>query len=205
VCADELALELTRFRSRCREAKAFRRYLKGLCGVGPVHEKRRHNLYWSFAEASIVLVISAVAWATSQPLIFASLGPTAYEVIEQPQMKSARIYNVIVGHLVGLGCGFLGLWILNAWSTPKLLPAGHLMWNRMWAIALAASFTTVINLLLNSSQPAALSTTLLVALGEMQTFRDAVAIVSGVFLIAMIGEPLRRARLKFIRAHSSSS
>lgn len=170
-----------------------------------MQKKRRHNLYWSFAEAGIVLVISAIAWAVSQPLIFASLGPTAYEVIEQPQMKSARLYNVIVGHLVGLGSGFLGLWIVNAWHTPKLLPSGHLSWDRMWAVALAAIFTTVINLLLNASQPAALSTTLLVALGEMQTFRDALAIIAGVFLIALIAEPLRRGRLKFMQTHSAGS
>jgi len=200
-----LAPESRQFQPRCRGGKYRRAALEKLYGAGAVEKKRRHKLYWSFAEAGIVLVISAIAWAVSQPLIFASLGPTAYEVVEQPQMKSARTYNVVVGHLVGLGSGFLGLWIVNAWRVPKLLPSGHLAWDRMWAIALAAIFTTVFNLLLNAGQPAALSTTLLVALGEMQTFRDALAIMAGVFLIALIGEPVRRARLKVMETHAPSS
>jgi hypothetical protein len=37
---------------------------------------------------------------TRQPLIFASLGPTAYELAEEPQLRSAPAYNIIVGELV---------------------------------------------------------------------------------------------------------
>lgn len=61
------------------------------------------------------------------------------------------------------------------------------------------------NLLLRSSQPAALSTTLLVTLGQMQTGRDALAIIAGVILIAIVGEPIRRARLKFMQSDSTDS
>lgn len=170
-----------------------------------MEKRRRHNLYWSFVEAGIILLISAVAWAAKQPLIFASLGPTAYEIVEQPQLKSARTYNVIVGHFVGLGSGFLALYLLNAWNTPKLLPSGILSMDRMWAVAIAAILTTIVNLLLRSSQPAALSTTLLVTLGQMQTGRDALAIIAGVILIAIVGEPIRRARLKFMQSDSTDS
>jgi len=168
-------------------------------------QRTRHNLYWSPAQAGILLVIAAVAWAVHQPLIFASLGPTAYEIIEQPQMKSAGIYNVIVGHIVGLGAGLFALYVLNAWNTPKLLPLGILSTDRMWAVVIAAFLTTLANLLLKSGQPAAISTTLLVTLGAMQTRRDALAIVAGVFLIAIIGEPIRRARLSVMQRDSSTA
>lgn len=168
-------------------------------------QRTRHNLYWSPAEAAILLVVAAVAWAAHQPLIFASLGPTAYEIIEQPQMKSARAYNVIVGHLVGLAAGFLALYVLGAFAAPKLLPLGVLSADRMWAIVIAAFLTTLANLLLKSGQPAALSTTLLVTLGSMQTRRDALAIVAGVFLIAIIGEPVRRARIKFMQRDAAAA
>jgi hypothetical protein len=152
-----------------------------------------------------VLAVSAVAWAVHQPLIFASLGPTAYELIEQPQMKSARTYNVIVGHLVGLGSGFFALYILGAFDAPRLLSHGVLSTDRMWAVAIAAILTTLGNLLLKSGQPAALSTTLLVTLGAMQTRGDGLAIIAGVFLIAIIGEPVRRARLNFMQRESSAA
>jgi fructose-specific phosphotransferase system IIC component len=168
-------------------------------------QRLRHNMYWSPAEAGILLLICAVAWAAKQPFIFASLGPTAYELVEQPQLKSARTYNIIVGHFVGLGSGFLALYLLSAWHTPKLLPSGILSMDRMWAVAVAAILTTVLNLVLKSSQPAALSTTLLITLGEMQTGRDAVAIIAGVLLVAIVGEPIRRARLKSVQAEPQNT
>jgi hypothetical protein len=68
--------------------------------------------------------------------------------------------------------------------------------GRVWAAAIAATLTTLVNLLLEAGQPAALATTLLVSLGAMQTGRDAVAIIAGTSIITAIGEPVRRFRLK---------
>ena len=79
--------------------------------------KNRSDLVWAtLGEGGLVLALAAIGWATHQPLIFASLGPTAYELVEQPQMPSARPYNVIVGHLIGLSAGFLALYLSNAWE-----------------------------------------------------------------------------------------
>jgi len=158
---------------------------------------RQSDLIWAtLGEGGLILAIAAMGWASGQPLIFASLGPTAYELVEQPHMRSARIYNVIVGHLIGLGAGFFAVWILNAWSAPNVLAAGVVAAPRLCASALAAALTTVLTLLLKAGQPAALATTLLITLGAMQTRKGAVAIILGVVLIAAIGEPLRRLRLR---------
>ncbi|HEX8895723.1 MAG TPA: HPP family protein, partial [Terriglobales bacterium] len=74
--------------------------------------KNRADLVWAtLGEGGLVLALAIIGWATKQPLIFASLGPTAYELVEQPQMPSARPYNVIVGHLLGVGAGFLALYL----------------------------------------------------------------------------------------------
>lgn len=75
----------------------------------------------------------------------------------------------------------------------------------MWAVVIAAILTTIINLLLKSGQPAALVTTLVVGLGSMQTWRDALAMIVAVVLIAIIGEPVRRARLRMIQREPSSA
>ena len=143
-----------------------------------------------------MFAMAAIGWATRQPLIFASLGPTAYELVELPQMRSARAYNIVVGHLVGLGAGFLGLYLLNAWAAPNVLAAGIVSSQRLGAVVLAATLTTLGTLLLKASQPASLATTLLVSLGAMQTRRDALAIIAGILIITAIGEPLRRFRLR---------
>jgi HPP family len=95
-----------------------------------------------------VLVVAAIGWATRQPLIFASLGPTAYELVDQPQLRSARAYNIIVGHLIGLGAGFLGLYLLNAWAAPNAISAGIASTDRLWAVAIAATLTTLVTLIL---------------------------------------------------------
>lgn len=154
------------------------------------------DAFWaSLGEGSLILVMAAIAWAARQPLIFASLGPTAYELVEQPRLRSARTYNVIVGHFVGLGSGFLALLLFHAWQAPTI--AAGLTPPRAFAAVVAATVTTLVNLILRASQPAALATTLLVSLGAMQTRRDAVAIIAGVLIIALIGEPLRRFRLKY--------
>src|SRR5262249_49766868 len=64
--------------------------------------KNRADLVWAtLGEGGLVLALATIGWATNQPLIFASLGPKAYELAEQPQMPSARPYKVIVGCLLG--------------------------------------------------------------------------------------------------------
>ncbi len=143
-----------------------------------------------------MLALAAVGWATRQPLIFASLGPTAYELVEQPQVRSARVYNIIVGHLIGLGAGFLAVYLLNAWNAPNVISTGIVSSERLWAATVAAMLTTFVTLILKAGQPAALATTLLISLGSMQTLWGAIDIVAGVLIITAIGEPVRRFRLK---------
>jgi len=126
--------------------------------------------------------------------LFASLGPTAYEQAEKPNQRSSRIYNVIVGHFVGIGAGFLGLWLIGAWSAPKVVAAAYVSPARLWAAAVAVAVTTIVNLLLKAGQPAALSTTLLVSLGAFQTAGAVFLLAAGVVIVAVAGEPVRRMR-----------
>lgn len=157
----------------------------------------REDLFWAtLGEGGLVLVMAAIAWATGQPLIFASLGPTAYELVEQPQLRSARTYNIIVGHLIGVGSGFLAIYLCHAWAAPNVISTGIVTPARLGAVTLAATLTTIVTLLAKAGQPAALATTLLVSLGSMQTRHDASAIIAGVLIIAAVGEPMRRFRLR---------
>ena len=163
----------------------------------PPSRVRRHE-YW-IAPASEALLLGAAAifgWLIAQPLLFTSLGPTAYEIVEKPELPSARPYNVIVGHVVGMLTGFLAVYIVGAAAAPPVSPAHGLAFVRIWAAVLAGALTALFLLLLRAGQPAALATTLLVALGQMQTFRAALEIVGGVLLIAAIGEPIRSLRLR---------
>ncbi len=145
-------------------------------------------------ESTLVLLVGTMGWAAHAPLLFTSLGPTVYELIEKPTSNSARTYNIIVGHFVGLGAGFFGLWVLHAWSSPKVAASGFITSSRLWAGVVAVGLTTLLTLALKAGQPAALSTTLLVSLGSMQSARDAVAIAAAVLIVAAVGAPVRRRR-----------
>jgi len=68
------------------------------------------------------------------------------------------VANVLVGHLVGLGCGFLGMAIMNAWNAPKVNETSSVGLARLGAAVIAVVATTFINLELDSGQPAALAT-----------------------------------------------
>lgn len=110
-------------------------------------------------------------------------------------MKSARLYNVLVGHFVGLGCGFLGVAAMNVWSAPKVNETTSVTLARLGAAVIAVAATTFLNLELDAGQPAALATSLLVSLGTYDKAMGALWIAVGVVIIAAIGEPVRRLRL----------
>jgi hypothetical protein len=154
--------------------------------------KTRQVVLPVIGEAGLVLAVGAIGWAAHMPLLFTSLGPTAYEIVEKPKAPSAKTYNIIVGHFVALGVGFFALWVLHAWNAPKVSASGFVAGPRLWAAVLAVAVTTLLTLLLKASQPAALATTLLVALGAMQRTHDAVAIIIGVLILAILGVPIRR-------------
>jgi len=146
-------------------------------------------------EAFLLLIAALAGWVSHQPLIFASLGPTAYELVEMPHRRSAQPRSVLIGHLVAVVSGFAALFIAGCWQAPPVSTAG-VPFPRIWAAVVAAGLTVFINLLLRASQPAALSTALLVALGIMQSPRDAAILMGGVVLMLVFGEPIRLWRLR---------
>lgn len=153
------------------------------------------DVWAPFWEGVLILVVAISAWAAGHPWLFSSLGPTAYELAEKPHLKSARLYNVVVGHLVGLGCGLIALAIIGAAGTPKVSASSFVPMARLGASVIGVVATTFINLELDSGQPASLATCLLITLGSYDTARGALWIVIGVLILAAIGEPVRRLRL----------
>jgi CBS-domain-containing membrane protein len=161
-----------------------------------MEKKRNRDLMIApLGEAFLLLVAALVGWVLHQPLVFASLGPTAYELVETPHRRSAQPYSVFVGHLVAVAAGFAAIFIAGCWHTPPVSHAG-VPFHRIWAAVIAVSFTVFVNLLLRASQPAALSTALLVSLGIMQSPPDAAILMGGVVLMILLGEPIRLWRLR---------
>ena len=154
---------------------------------------RKDALLAASMEAGLLLLAALLAFAMHAPLIFTSLGPTIYEMIETPMRPSARPYNVLVGHAVAILAGLVALAATHAFVAPALSMHG-LPLVRVFSVAIAGFLTVLGTLLLRANQPAALSTTLLVALGSMQTWPAILSLMGGVLLITAIGEPIRRMR-----------
>lgn len=146
-------------------------------------------------EAALILVVALAGWISHEPLVFASLGPTAFEIIETSKRPSARPYNIIVGNLIAVLAAFAALFLTHAWVEPSVSSNGVPL-LRVWAVMLAAMLTVFGTLLVRATQPAALSTTLLISAGIMQTWKDGAVIMAAVLLMTAIGDPVRRWRSK---------
>ncbi len=161
---------------------------------------RTPDLFWAtFWEGFLIVVAGLTAFWSGHPWLFSSLGPTAYEIVEKPHQPSARLYNVLVGHFVAIGSGFAAIAIVGAWNVPIINAHSVPPWPRVWTSLIAVVLTVVINLVRRSGQPAALATTLLVALGTFQTAFSALWLAVGILIIAFIAEPVRRIRLRALQ------
>lgn len=156
---------------------------------------RRDLLIAPLCEAALIAVAGCMALLLHKPLFFASLGPTAYEMIETPSQPSARPYNVVIGHLVGVVCGFTALALTHAAHEPAV-STSTITVPRVVAAVLASLLTVAVTLLLRAQQPAAVSTTLMIATGSMQRPQDAITIMAAILLMTMLGEPIRLWRLR---------
>ena len=162
------------------------------------------ELTWSpVCAGSLMIFVGVIAWMAGKPWLIPSLGPTAYLQAETPAHPSARFYNTVTGHLIGLSMGFLSVMMFSAWDSPSPLIDHQLGINRVWASALALTLTLLVALLLKASHPPAGATTLLVSLGALRTREDALNMIAGVLLVALLGEVLRKLRLKTARTKPS--
>lgn len=156
------------------------------------------DVVWApLTAGALLLVIGLVGLVAHTPLVFPSLGPTAFLQTETPDQPGARPYNTVVGHLVGLLAGFVGVWVFGATSAPSVLATHELTAPRVWASALAIVLTLLSGLLLRASHPPAAATTLLASLGGFPPgLPSVVTVMSGVLLVTLLGEGLRRLRLR---------
>jgi CBS-domain-containing membrane protein len=154
--------------------------------------------------AVLLLIIGLTAWVASQPWLFPSLGPTAYLLAKYPELPSSRIYNCIVGHLVGIASGFIAVAIFNAWQAP-IVPLNDVTAPRIWAATVAVGLTVLGNTLLRSGHPPAAATTLLIALGTFKTGWDAVIIIIGVLLLTALGLGMKRLRMVFLNRRKAGT
>ena len=127
-------------------------------------------------------LLALLALLTGSPFVFPSLGPTAYLFFFSPLAEASSPRNTILGHAIGLICGY-GAFALTVASSPPfgLHPGVH--GPRVLAAALSLSATGALMALFRVSHPPAGATTLIVSLGIISQPKELVTIEIAVILL----------------------
>jgi len=129
-------------------------------------------------------LLAVLALLTGSPFVFPSLGPTAYLFFFSPLSESSSPRNTILGHAIGLICGYAAFALVVASSPPfGMNPGVH--GPRLLAAALSLSATGALMALLRVSHPPAGATTLIVSLGIISQPKELVIIEAAVVLLTV--------------------
>ena len=142
-----------------------------------------------------MLVVGLLAWLTGEPVVFPSLGPTAYVLAVAPDRASSQPRRVLGGHVVGVVAGYLAYHALAPGLTvPASLDPASLASARLAASAVVSVTLTAGAMLATDLRHApACASTLIVALGLLPTLRQAGLIVVAVAVLVGVHLGLRKA------------
>lgn len=129
-----------------------------------------------------IAILAGLAGLTRSPFVFPSLGPTAYLLFIAPLGETSTPRNTILGHAIGLICGYAAYALTGAALVPFGTHPG-VYWPRILAAALSLAFTGGLMVLLHASHPPAGATTLIVSLGIIATPKELVIIEIAVLLL----------------------
>jgi CBS-domain-containing membrane protein len=129
-------------------------------------------------------LLALLAIFTGSPFVFPSLGPTAYLFFFSPLAEASSPRNTILGHAIGLICGYAAFALTVASSPPfGMHPGVH--GARVVASALSLSATGALMALFRVSHPPAGATTLIVSLGIISQPKELVIIEVAVILLTV--------------------
>jgi CBS-domain-containing membrane protein len=127
-------------------------------------------------------LLAVLALVSRNPFVFPSLGPTAYLLFFTPLGRTSSPRNTIIGHVIGLVCGYAAFSVTGAGALPFGEHPG-IFWPRVLAAALSLSATGAFMVLLDVSHPPAGATTLIVSLGIISKPSELAIIEVAVFLL----------------------
>jgi hypothetical protein len=146
--------------------------------------------------AVMILAVGSMSLATGRPWLFAALGPTVVLLAANPGHPTSRFHAIVVGHVVALASAWIAILLLGAGDSRTLLVGGGISVARVWASALAVALMTAVQPSLKAYHPPAAATVLLVTLGVHRlTWNNAIALVGGVLVVAVLGEWFQRMRI----------
>lgn len=109
-------------------------------------------------------LLAGLAMLTRTPMVFPSLGPTAFLFFFTPTLPTASPRNTIYGHIIGIACGYGALWLMGLQHAPPAMVMGVDL-ARIGAAALSLAATGAVMILFKAAHPPAGATTLIISLG----------------------------------------
>lgn len=131
-----------------------------------------------------VAILALAAWTTESPLVFPSLGPTAYLLFLFPLSAAACPRDCLLGHGIGILCGYGALLITDLASLPDS-HAHPVSLPRVLAAALSLSATAGGMTLARIDHAPACATTLIISLGIITRPADLCLIEFAVILLVL--------------------
>lgn len=131
-----------------------------------------------------IAVLALLAVVSETPFVFPSLGPTAYLFFFAPLGESSTPRNAILGHAIGLICGYAAFWAAGLQHGAPNFHDG-VYWPRILSAALSLAFTGAFMVLFRVNHPPAGATTLIVALGILSMPSHLVVIEIAVVLLTL--------------------
>ncbi len=129
-------------------------------------------------------ILAALAAVFHTPLVFPSVGPTAFLLYFMPLAPAASPRNTLCGHAIGIACGYAALWLTGLEHAPSAI-LEDINWPRVLAAALSLAATGALMILFRVVHPPAGATTLIVSLGIITTPVHLLVIEVAVALIAV--------------------
>lgn len=136
-------------------------------------------------------LMSAAALITGAPLIFPSLGPTAFLLFYTPLQPAASPRNTLGGHLIGAVAGYLSLVVFGLAQEAPALSAG-VTGPRVAAAALSLGLTSGVMVWAKLPHPPAGATTLIISLGILREPWQLAVLMLAVALLAVQGLVINR-------------
>lgn len=148
-----------------------------------------HALYVFINGFLTIAILALLAFLTRNPFVFPSVGPTAYLLFFSPMVNASSPRNAILGHAIGLICGYAALHLTGATASGGIASSigmhSGIYWPRILAAAISLSSTGALMVLFRISHPPAGATTLIVSLGIISRPSHLVIVEVAVFLLVL--------------------
>jgi CBS-domain-containing membrane protein len=143
----------------------------------------RGNAVYTFVGSLLAIALSGLcAWLFKEPLLFPSLGATAFLFFETPLAEVGTPRNAIIGHFVAIVAALASLAAFGLLHAPSVYVQGVTP-ARIGAVAFSVAITGGVLRLLRAAHPPAGATTIIVSSGLLEKPRQIVSVAVGVVII----------------------